>query len=439
MNGIAKRLSAFTLIELLVVVAIIAILAALLLPALTAARERARRAACSSNLDEIGKGIENYLGLFGNYYPGGLSWTPFDGYGSGDCPDTYAHVVLADDSIGTPGQYDRIRISSTNSSTNDPAAYYRTLGTGRWRSSPDSDLKMAPWNLGLLIKTNTVPDAKSFYCPSAKGVKTTLDIASGYGRVFVYPQNLEDWASAGGYDGAVLTHGKWEKRETWTGAWDHYGILSQYDYRNAAIYPTATTWNYWSKPMTIPYTKPKVTTDMNCPAFKTPKALRGRALVSDMFDKCGTTRYQTDDTLPGMGADVHQDGYNVLFGNYNTNWYSDAEARIIYWDMWHSGDTWEDTDGVNFDNGQTAGPGRWKGGADQFRVLGIACDQVASLRGSWDPPAAQTAMQSALVWHTFDRWIGIDLVDDHTYYKCPAGGRDWESRTVITYRGYEED
>jgi len=59
----------FTLIELLVVIAIIAILAAILFPVFARARENARRAACQSNMKQIGLALMQYSQDYDEQFP----------------------------------------------------------------------------------------------------------------------------------------------------------------------------------------------------------------------------------------------------------------------------------------------------------------------------------------------------------------------------------
>jgi len=66
-----NRAAAFSLVELLVVIAIIAVLAALLLPALSSARDRARRGVCLNNQRQIYAGAVSFASDHGGLLPPG--------------------------------------------------------------------------------------------------------------------------------------------------------------------------------------------------------------------------------------------------------------------------------------------------------------------------------------------------------------------------------
>jgi prepilin-type N-terminal cleavage/methylation domain-containing protein len=135
---------AFTLIELLVVIAIIAILAALLLPALAAAKKKAKLTICTSNQHQIYIGLTMYAGDSQDWYPvvtlgaanGNAANTPWFNHLGGLHYTRYVYVSSASTHVQMPMKYD-----TPNRGTGDQ-------------------------NLGYLYAGRMIPNAKVFWDPS---------------------------------------------------------------------------------------------------------------------------------------------------------------------------------------------------------------------------------------------------------------------------------
>jgi prepilin-type N-terminal cleavage/methylation domain-containing protein len=133
----------FTLIELLVVIAIIAILAALLLPALSAAKRKAKLAQCQSNFHQVYVACYIYATEYSDYFP--IDTTHL---GAGNVNvlkgEHYTYFVLTAD--GPPASQPPAQTPNTQ------------INPGIQNNVFD--------NLGYLYETRGIGDAKALWCPS---------------------------------------------------------------------------------------------------------------------------------------------------------------------------------------------------------------------------------------------------------------------------------
>ena len=131
----------FTLIELLVVIAIIAILAALLLPALAAAKSKAQRIACVSNLKQLGE-----------------AWTMY----SGD----HRNALMP---CRWPGVCNNDQYDTSESVSGGWETHWLAIMASGNQLAVGKDGPNVPdgwWNVGLLWAEKDFPDPKAFYCPA---------------------------------------------------------------------------------------------------------------------------------------------------------------------------------------------------------------------------------------------------------------------------------
>ena len=316
----------FTLVEMLVIMAIIGVLAGLILPALSSARESARKSECMNNLKQIGDSLTIYHNSSAEYYPSyanyGCGGPARDPYGAGAARYAIEYQNAND--------YDRL------SSRHLVLAYASGHGASYYAEGKRNFIATG---LGLLLKQGALDQGGVFHCPSMKGRwNTRYGHNSGGWTDHAYAYEAALWKRLGALaPGAAIEsgNGKWLEPHPSSSGERAVALLGTYSYR---LQPYFWTGGSPGGQATLANTKPAQRAQYLCPPFKTHRQIGGRAIASDTFD----FGLDADWGGKGLGAYGHKDGYNVLYGDGHAKWYTDDKQSIIYWNHPSMGQSFDD-------------------------------------------------------------------------------------------------
>jgi prepilin-type N-terminal cleavage/methylation domain-containing protein len=164
MKNILKQKKAFTLIELLVVIAIIAILAAMLLPALAAAKRKAQRINCVSNIKEVSLAFKMWAGDNQDRYPMAVQTTLQASGNLGPLFLTMTNELSTPKVLYCPadsmGPHIVTNVWTTfNNANNENISYFVDVDGAE--SYPQA-LLIGDHNIGSANAANTIPTAGAF-------------------------------------------------------------------------------------------------------------------------------------------------------------------------------------------------------------------------------------------------------------------------------------
>lgn len=255
--------SAFTLLDALVLMAIIVIFASLLVPTMAGGREKARRAACMSNLQRIGTALSAYAGDYSEYLPGDPGWgaanachfandssfadcqTLCNVYAQGmvgqgpaiDCGpksqlDYWIGTYVAPPGSKPPnaqmaGSQHLVHVGwntgdgggvGVGAENDNPASWYGVIAYNRdnvldvntmvvdtpsnWSAG---NVTLAPTGLGMLGASNYIQDLQLFYCPTGRAYDVNVEsVYAGFQH-----SDMEYVASKFGYPSWEGFGGNW--------------------------------------------------------------------------------------------------------------------------------------------------------------------------------------------------------------------------------------